>query len=82
MATLYPNQVHESFAIVATNLDNGAAAIKVYDQLGKVVVSKPALVENNKLMEQVALGSLPDAAYIVSVTDGGGNVVRIKFVKD
>ena len=74
--------MHDNFTIVATNLENGAAAIKIYDQLGKVVVSKTAMVANNKLMEQVALQSLPNAVYIISITDDSGRVIRLKFIKD
>ena len=81
-ASLYPNPVHESLTVVASDLENGAAIIRIYDELGKVVTERPVTVTNGQLMEQMDVRQLPDAVYLIGVSDAGGRMVRIKFVKD
>ena len=81
-ANLYPNPVHESLTLVASELDNGEAIIRVYDALGKVVMEKPVTVTNGQLMEQMNVRNLPNAMYMICVSEAGGKMVRIKFVKD
>ena len=81
-ASLYPNPVHEIMTLTASELDNGAALIRIYDELGKVVVEKAITVANGQLMEQIEVKELPNAVYLIGVSDAGGKIVRIRFVKD
>ncbi len=79
--SLYPNPAHENLVISADGVDNGSAAIKIFDQLGKVVLSETTTIAGHTLQKQVSLSGLPDAVYIVALTDANGNTLRAKFVK-
>jgi hypothetical protein len=79
---LYPNPVRESFTIAATNLPDGPAAINVYDQMGKVVVSRSIAVTNGRLAEQVDMSGMAGGLYLVVVTDSNGRAERLKCIKN
>jgi hypothetical protein len=66
---------------VASGLDDGDAAIEVFDQLGKLVIRRTTTVAQGRLMEHVDVHELAAGLYILSVTDSGGKNVRMKFVK-
>jgi hypothetical protein len=68
--------------VVATNLENGAVTINVYDELGKMVQTRQATVADNRLIDQLDIRGLANAVYIINVTDISGKLVRLKCVKD
>ena len=81
-ASLYPNPAHETVTLVANDLENGDGMIRVYDAMGNIVAQQPVTVANGQLTEQMDIRQLPNAIYLICLTDAGDKVMRIKFVKD
>jgi len=81
-AVLYPNPFHGSFTLAATNIENGAAVIKVYDEIGKMVYAESVLVTGNQLTQVVDLQQLPGGVFLVALTDASGKLVILKCVKE
>ncbi len=81
-AVLYPNPFHGSFTLAAANIENGAAVIKVFDEIGKMVFAESVLVTGNQLTQVVDLQQLPAGVFLVALTDASGKLVILKCVKE
>ena len=81
-AVLYPNPFHGSFTLAATNIENGAAVIKVFDEIGQMVYAESVLVTDNHLTQMVDLQQLPAGVFLVALTDASGKLVILKGIKE
>jgi hypothetical protein len=79
---IFPNPAHQALSIEGSGLAEGAAAIMVYDQTGRQVLTETTKVKDGRLTGSIGVQALPPAVYLVVISDASGNYSRLKFVKN
>lgn len=79
---VFPNPVHDQINIEASEIQNGALHVSVFDQTGRVVFAKEIQVTDSRLQESIDMQSMPVGMYIISLTDQSGKNMVVRFVKN
>jgi hypothetical protein len=79
---LYPNPVSGQCTLIAQDMENGPAAMVIYDQVGKVVYAGNTEVADRQLKEIIDARTFAQGIYLISVKDNAAKMIRLKFVKN
>ena len=74
---LYPNPASQSFVINFTEVQDGVKQVRIFDMLGKEVMSL-----ENPSGNTINIANLPTGMYVVRVLGQGGKEYAVKLVKE
>jgi len=78
-AVVYPNPANQSFTISADNMENGTAAISIYNAVGQLVNEQKCNIVNSKLNVTVSSANLPMGNYFICIKNNA-NVINLPAV--
>jgi len=79
---LYPNPVHDKINLVAQNVGDGEVFVKIYDEMGRTVLTQVLSASNHSLSASFTLNQVASGSYILRLTDADGQSTNIKFIKN